>query len=423
MSKKLISFLGVGNYVEVNYYSGDTKNLVKNCKFIQEALIKIFCKDWDKKDSIKILLTKEAETKNWKSSGNHKGLEDIIKDLKLKCRVEPVFIPEGKNQEELWKIFDIILKNIDDKDRIIFDITHSFRSIPLLVIIILNYAKFLKNIEVEGIYYGAVETLGPLSHIKELPSEQKNAPIFDLTPFVSLFDWTIGIERFKDTGDASFIFSLTKKTLSPYFQQMGKKKINEDIVKINKFAKSLKTFTDNISTSRALYISKSTEKIFKNLKEAKQLDLFKFIPPVEPLLTKVEEKFKNFSNKDNIQSQFEAVKWALNHNFIQQGFTILREVLISLICKKSGIENFEVEENRRMVTDILNQRNNFEKNDKREKVERYLSQNKELINIWEQVIQYRNDINHAGYLQNSHTPENFKGKLEEFVDKLEKYFE
>lgn len=37
-------------------------------------------------------------------------------------------------------------------DEIIFDITHSFRSIPMLAITIMNYAKVLKNCKLKEVY-------------------------------------------------------------------------------------------------------------------------------------------------------------------------------------------------------------------------------------------------------------------------------
>jgi len=60
----------------------------------------------------------------------------------------------------LWKIFDGINSVIDEGDDIIFDVTHSFRSLPVLTLIALNYVKFLKNVNINKIDYGAMEAVG-----------------------------------------------------------------------------------------------------------------------------------------------------------------------------------------------------------------------------------------------------------------------
>jgi len=428
MGRKFFSFLGTNDYVEVNFFFGTEENIVRNCRFVQQALTELFCQEWNEKDKIKIFLTKEAEEKNWKTPNIYKktGLEKTLLKINLKCKIEKVLIPEGKNEEELWEIFKIFLQNIDEKDKIIFDITHSFRSLPLLVSIVLNYAKFLKNIEVEGIYYGAAEFIGRIDRIKTTPIEKRDVPIFDLTPFVSLFDWTVGIERFLDTGDASIISKLTTTSLYSFLKTMGRKKIDEDILKIKNFATSLKNFSDNLSTSRALYIFSSTKRISESVKNVKQLDIFKFLPPILPLIEKVEGKFEQFENTDEITAQFKGVKWALEHNFIQQGFTILREFIISFVCQNCGMD-YRKKEAREKVSIILNKKARPEENKVSSEVkiepeiEKYLSANKEVIEIWGQVIQYRNDINHAGYLEGAHKPEDFKEKLEEFINRIE-YF-
>ena len=42
----------------------------------------------------------------------------------------------------------------------------------------------------------------------------KHEPIFVLTPFVTLFDWIIGVERYLATGDAIMLQKLTREEVS-----------------------------------------------------------------------------------------------------------------------------------------------------------------------------------------------------------------
>lgn len=70
---------------------------------------------------------------------------------------EEIQILEGRTEKELWKIYDEIFHVIDDRENVVFDITHGLRSIPLQALVALNCAKVIKNINIVGIYYGAYE--------------------------------------------------------------------------------------------------------------------------------------------------------------------------------------------------------------------------------------------------------------------------
>jgi len=63
-------------------------------------------------------------------------------------------IPDGKDTDEIWEIFDIIYNALEEDDNIYIDITHSFRYLPMLLLVLLNYAKYLKNIKIKQITYG-----------------------------------------------------------------------------------------------------------------------------------------------------------------------------------------------------------------------------------------------------------------------------
>ena len=146
-------------------------------------------------------LTDDARKKNWEDDGQWdrdnscpkkcKGLKSCIGLMNLPFHVEGVRIPEGHDEKQIWEIFDIVYKVLAHGDEVVFDITHAFRSIPMLAIIILNYSKVLKNIQLQRIQYGAFEALGPAFKVKEIPIDQRVAPLIDLTPLVTLSDWTM----------------------------------------------------------------------------------------------------------------------------------------------------------------------------------------------------------------------------------------
>ncbi len=89
-----------------------------------------------------------------------KGLRSCLEAISVRASISNVDIPMGASEQEIWNIFNIVLDQIRENDFVVFDITHAFRSIPMLAIVILNYAKVIKNIRLTGIIR-AFEVLGP----------------------------------------------------------------------------------------------------------------------------------------------------------------------------------------------------------------------------------------------------------------------
>nr|MDO8088850.1 TM1812 family CRISPR-associated protein [Candidatus Sigynarchaeum springense] len=160
-------------------------------------------------DKIVIYLTREAEDRNWKDNG-HKdrdgkplqrvGLEHCIRDLGLRCKVEPVKdIPPGRTTDELWSIFESIVATIGTGDEVIADVTHGFRALPMLMTLVLNYTRLVKESRVTGLYYGAIEALGTPKQIEAIPPEHRDVHVLDLLLFGNLMDWTQAVESFLDS--------------------------------------------------------------------------------------------------------------------------------------------------------------------------------------------------------------------------------
>jgi len=407
MSCKLLSFIGTTSYIE-SYYAYNNKSSEKPYQFIQEALVEFFCKEWKDDNELIIFMTEESKRKNWLSKSEcedanfDKGLRDrlekVKKRFKLKLDVRNVEIPEGKSEEELWIIFEKMNESLNDEDVIIFDITHSFRSLPMLSLVVLNYVKFLKNVKIERIVYGAMEALGSPKEVREMPIEERIIPIFDLTPFASLFDWTIAIERFLQTGNAEMMRKLGIEELKPLLAET-KGEIGGGL---RELITSLDKFSQNVLTCRSPESKSTIERILNAIPKAeKELEKLK---PFKPLFGKIKERFSCMQIND-VSFGIEIATWCLEKGLIQQGFTILRETIINYV-----------------ITNIL-KCNNLQKKTYREIAEVMLN-NKyeeippEVLNLWHEIVDYRNDINHAGWReQNYHSSTDFERKLKEFIER------
>lgn len=168
LRKVFLSVLGTGPYLKTKYFFNNDQTTAFETNFIQEASIRYFCKDWGKNDIIYILTTNDATRINWdhpahktndRVSEKYDGLSEVMKRIQeeLKLNYEKIDIPDGNTEDEIWEIFNIVYNLLEDGDQLYIDITHSFRSLPMLITVLINYAKRLKDIEVKSITYGNYE--------------------------------------------------------------------------------------------------------------------------------------------------------------------------------------------------------------------------------------------------------------------------
>lgn len=112
----------------------------------------------------------------------------------------------GINEKELIENYDILKRienSLEERYRyeISFDITHSFRSLPIYNLVILNYIKNITKyqIAIKHIYYGNVEVRSELN---------EKAPIVDLYDLAHILDLTNGVTEFKDTGNSVTLLNM-----------------------------------------------------------------------------------------------------------------------------------------------------------------------------------------------------------------------
>lgn len=337
MAKVFLSLLGNSTYEEC-YYEVDEKRPETPAVFIQEALLAHVCRDWTAKDRILIACTAEAEEKNWNDGGNvPQGLESRIKQLGLKANYEKIRIPVGRNETQIMKIFMILMEALQEGDRLYLDITHGFRSLALLQIVVVNYAKVLKNIEVERIFYGAFEAHERPQTVKGMPLEKPVAPVFDLTPYDALLDWARAVDIFQKVGRPQEITRLVRRNLRPIFHQRKNSDERATADKLSNFSGRLNALCLNLAAARGQEIEQTTGLDAEiNAVENQQL-----IPPLQPLLEIVRRKLQRFNTADPEIKGFEAAAWCLEHELIPQAYVLLRETVLTGLCRAAGHERMD----------------------------------------------------------------------------------
>lgn len=321
--KVFISFLGNGFYEPTRYVENEDDEVSSSSlRFIQEATINKFCKDYTKADVIYVFTTigalanwNDGEHKNYKSNTIewYEGLHTRLKELNLACSFENIMIPDGKSTDEIWDIFRIVYEKLESNDELIFDITHGFRSLPMLNMVLINYAKLLKNVHVKGIYYGAFEA-------KYQRNSHWYSPIWNLKDFEELQDWSNNAAIFLQTGNA---ISVTNQMTDEIFTDLKEK---------------LSNFSKYILVNRGLDIYRGNTMVELNQELSKGiLDFPKKYEPLKPILKKIEKEFVDYQ-KDSALNGFLAVRWCINNGLIQQAATLLEEFLVTFVMTEIGEE-------------------------------------------------------------------------------------
>lgn len=306
--KVFISFLGKSDYTECKYGHPDTDKL----KYVQEATLNFLCaKEWPANSAAYILLTNDAEIANWNDNGHidsetkekkkNLGLKSRLAQMNLPFDVIPINkLPDGNSEVEIWTIFQRVFEKIEYEDELYFDLTHGFRYLPMLVLVLGNYVKFLKKATVKSITYGNFE-----SRVDGV------APIIDLTPLSLLQDWTYAAGTYLDSGNVKKLTEMS-----------GEKYAN--------FADKLNETISDFHMCRGISIIEST-----NIKQIKLLmgtmdtsDL----PPLKFVFDEVKADFNKYDDIQNIKNGYESAKWCFKNQLYQQAITILIETVISDIC-------------------------------------------------------------------------------------------
>lgn len=169
MTTKFFSVLGTGQYEKYVY---KYNNFCMETPYIQEFLCEYFCNRNINIDEYVIFNTTESKIANWDDK-----LENYF--IKKNKNVNNVIVPVGANNSEIEQLFQYVYESIGESDEIYFDITHSVRIFPVLILSALNYAKRTKKIKIMGIYYGSL--IG-----KNYDGDKEVIPVFDINKFNEL---------------------------------------------------------------------------------------------------------------------------------------------------------------------------------------------------------------------------------------------
>ena len=416
--KVFISVLGTGPYSECTYGINNTP--IMSTRYIQLATLKNLLQtgidneeQWTENDAALIFVTSKSKSDQWIVGKTREGIEDGLKaeseKMNLPFELTPKEIKDGKNEDEIWEIFNTIFRQIKEGDELYFDITHAFRYLPMLLLVLVNYAKFLKNVTVKSITYGNFMD----------PNDVK--PIMDLTSISVLQDWTFAAGQYLENGSVSRLVSLCEQEFKPVLKETKGADVAAQNLKA--FIAKLSAVTEERKTCRGLDIIKSTS--FKGLKECADNLEETFVDAFNPIFEKIKSSLVSFDEKENIRNGLSAAIWCYDNGLFQQAATILQEFVVSFFCLRHGIAIND--DNKR---EIINKAFRIKYDNKREedwdiaaekkdKLKDVLSddlfENSTLVAEFKTLTDVRNDFNHSGMRSNPMPPHRIKGNIKKCI--------
>lgn len=302
-----LSVLGVAFYETCRYRKDDFTG--SETLFVQKSLLEYLQQqeNWGgENDLVLMLLTDLARKNNWdknletrfcaklKKEVAYQGLEKILLDMNLSH--QDIAIPDGKDSDQMWEIFEIIFDELQEGDELYLDITNSFRYLPMLLVVLVNYAKLLKNVKVKAIFYGNYEARDKESNI---------APIMDLLPLSVLQDWTLAASDYLRYGQVQKLYELSESSLLPILKNTETR--TKDTEMLRAFIRKLKEMVEERTTCRGYAIVDS--KNVRNLKRTAGGIQKVTIVQLKPIFEKIKQSLNDFDAKENVLNCIKAAKW------------------------------------------------------------------------------------------------------------------
>jgi CRISPR-associated DxTHG motif protein len=346
-------------------------------------------------DQMLVCATEQAHNECW----------HVVEELQDE-RILEIHIPEGRNPEEMWQIFERILSYVKEDDEVIFDITHGLRSLPFLVFLFAAYLQFARQAKIKAIYYGALEL-----------KDSGIAPVLELTDFVAMLDWLVATDQFIQTGNAQRLANLINS---------GRNR------ELSKAAEKL------IEVSQAALWSQP----FKLMKSAKTLNMDVNIGgkqseqrtiPFSILQERVVSTYSQFAAKPSnleeaVKKEYQMILWYLEKSQIVQAVTLAREWLIDVITWKLGYPwSLETTDRKIMERGIsglarLGRADQSEEQVNPNEVARKLQgwpEKGDLCKFWDTLSSVRNSFDHAEHQKDSMKLKTIRKNINEIQKQLQ----
>lgn len=371
---KAISFLGPTDYKTVTYTYRDREFTTR---LFPEALFHFF----PDLQQLYVFATPTVQS--------HPNLAQL-RERVPPDRLTVVPIPEGHTEEELWDIFSALTEVVAEREEVVFDITHSFRSIPFLTFLAAAYLRAARRARIRAVVYGAYE-----ARPKDDPGPR---PVFDLTPFVSLLDWLAATNQFIHTGDAQYLARLLR--------QEGEARRSGAL---KHAGETLEPFSLAVMLCRPLEVMRDAGRMENMLKRAAN-DMAQWARPFTVMADRIQAEYGKYNLPDpigdvaaSLRHQLSIIRWYAEHGQIIQAVTLAREWVVTAVgMQLQGSFILATDERERIergLSGLCRVAQGRSSPDDLNEVGRALQSWPEaqaIRDLWNQLSTVRNDLDHAG---------------------------
>lgn len=380
MSRVILTTLGAGQYEEATYIWQDHPPV--RTKLVSAAL-----QAWLPGAEVKVLLTPLARERN------SELLSQLLRDH------TPLPIANGESDADNWQLFQVIAEAIPEGAEVVFDITHGFRSLPVIALLALSYLRVVKRVQLRGVVYGAWQPGRPAD---------SPTPVFDLTPFVALLDWAQAAGRFQDTGDASLFKPLLSMNRAATY---------------NGVARQLETLSLNLFSNRGTDIPEQAQKLTRMLEHARSGQLEVHQQPFGLVLERLEDQIRPLGapagdDRLTLQAQHALIHWYADRGHFPQALSLAREWLISV---RQWHERGRVslnEDERENINNDCKATTLGSKEENRAALAALPAHLQGFARVSHTVTQLRNDLMHFGFKDERTGARQFGAKVKEVLDAL-----
>ncbi|MBD5357743.1 MAG: TIGR02221 family CRISPR-associated protein [Bacteroides sp.] len=298
-----------------DHYEIDTVFMIGTVKSMWEELYRSFCAKHGMPVDEDYYL-ELGETSAWASHESTLYLPEIEKiENALGKDSRIILINYGINEEELNNNIAAILsieKDLKNGDELYVDITHSFRSLPLLIMNILMYLQNVskKNITIKGISYGMLDVNTEFGYV----------PVVDLKKVMEVNEWISGAYSFSEFGNAYKISKLLET-------------IDKDT------ANRLNDFTNAKNINNMAALQKSAGQL-SGIKLDNLSPIAKMT--ISPVVKEFIQSIGSFSSTSEFQ--YKLAKWHRDKHNYYAAYLTLVEAIITYVCEECSLAENDKDE-------------------------------------------------------------------------------
>jgi CRISPR-associated Csx2 family protein len=313
MSRVFISFLGIGPDNQDGYkslkYSYNDKHTGGQTEFVQQAEIEALGPATF--DRIIILCTRESFDRFF-----HDLRDELVDTLKINPdKISCEKIESSLTPENQWQLFSIVNQSIQDGDQLVFDFTHGFRLLSIVLSTALHFILTSKpDVVLEHVFYGQQEENGT------------DGTIVDMKDFYTINEWSDGVSRLIDGADTSKLVTLVKnQTTGGSFSGIRNQELVLSLDHLTRVIKNVDTNHVASTCSKALQII--------------QKQKISATPEEKDLLELIQQTFKHLATSGEISGKYDRryfevqlnyARLLAKHGLYMQAFTVMRELIASI---------------------------------------------------------------------------------------------